>query len=66
MRVLPFTEEQLRRFFLVLILAGATVLAWLVASYAGLFVGAQINADLVAEDTRRAVAAYRESVATPA
>ena len=30
---------------------------------AGLFVGAQINADLVAEDTRTAVAAYRESAA---
>jgi thioredoxin reductase len=30
---------------------------------AGLFVGAQINADLVAEDTRTAVAAYRGSAA---
>jgi cell division protein FtsQ len=38
MRVLPFTEEQLHRFFLVLILAGAAVLAWLVASFAGLTV----------------------------
>lgn len=36
MRVLPFTEEQLTKAFLVLILAGAAALAWLVASYAGL------------------------------
>lgn len=36
MRVLPFTEEQLTKTFLVLILAGAAALAWLVASYAGL------------------------------
>ncbi|HYD25857.1 MAG TPA: cell division protein FtsQ/DivIB [Croceibacterium sp.] len=36
MRVLPFTEEQLHKAFLVLILAGAAGLAWLVASLAGL------------------------------
>jgi cell division protein FtsQ len=36
MRVLPFTEEQLHRFFLVLILAAAAVAAWFVASMAGL------------------------------
>jgi cell division protein FtsQ len=36
MRILPFTEEQLHRTFLVLILAGAAALAWLVASMAGL------------------------------
>jgi len=36
MRVLPFTEEQLHRTFLVLILAGAAVLVWLIASVAGL------------------------------
>ena len=36
MRVLPFTEEQLHKTFLVLILAGAAALAWLVASLAGL------------------------------
>lgn len=36
MRVLPFTEEQLHKAFLVMILAGAAALAWLVASLAGL------------------------------
>jgi len=36
MRVLPFTEEQLHKTFLVLILAGAAALAALVASLAGL------------------------------
>ena len=36
MRVLPFTEEQLHKTFLVLIRAGAAALAWLVASLAGL------------------------------
>jgi cell division protein FtsQ len=36
MRVLPFTEEQLHRFFLVVILGAAAVLAWFVASLAGL------------------------------
>jgi cell division protein FtsQ len=36
MRVLPFTEEQLHKAFLVAILAGAAALAWLVASLAGL------------------------------
>ncbi|WP_305098227.1 cell division protein FtsQ/DivIB [Croceibacterium aestuarii] len=36
MRVLPFTEEQLHRFFLFLILLGAAVGAWFVASLAGL------------------------------
>ena len=35
MRVLPFTEEQLHKTFLVLILGSAAALAWLVASYAG-------------------------------
>ena len=35
MRVLPFTEEQLHKTFLVLILASAAGLAWLVASFAG-------------------------------
>jgi cell division protein FtsQ len=33
---LPFTEEQLQRAFLVLILAGAAALAWFVAGLAGL------------------------------
>lgn len=36
MRVLPFTEEQLHKTFLVLILASVAGLAWLVASLAGL------------------------------
>jgi cell division protein FtsQ len=36
MRVLPFTEEQLHKAFLVLILASAVAIAWLVASLAGL------------------------------
>ena len=36
MRVLPFTEEQLHKAFLVAILAAAAALAWLVASLAGL------------------------------
>jgi hypothetical protein len=35
------------------------------AAAAGLNVGAQINMDLVAEDSRRAVAAYRERVGVP-
>ena len=34
--VLPFTEEQIGKFFLVLILCGAAALAWFVASLAGL------------------------------
>ena len=36
MRVLPFTEEQLHKTFLVVILASAAALAWFVASMAGL------------------------------
>jgi len=36
MRVLPFTEEQLHKTFLVLILAGTVAAAWFVASAAGL------------------------------
>src|SRR5690606_36058523 len=36
MRVLPFTEEQLHKAFLILILASAAALAWFVASLAGL------------------------------
>ena len=36
MRVLPFTEEQLQRFFLGVILLAAAILAWFVASLAGL------------------------------
>jgi len=36
MRVLPFTEEQLHKAFLVMILAAAAALAWTIASLAGL------------------------------
>lgn len=36
MRVLPFTEEQLHKIFLILILAAAAAIAWIVASTAGL------------------------------
>jgi len=36
MRVLPFTEDQLHKFFLGVILLAAAVLAWFVASMAGL------------------------------
>jgi cell division protein FtsQ len=41
---LPFTEAQLHRMFLILILGGAAVLAWIVASAAGLpsFAGLQL------------------------
>jgi cell division protein FtsQ len=44
MRILPFTEEQLHRTFLVLILTAALALAWLLASAAGLtmLVGQQL------------------------
>lgn len=35
LRLLPFTEEQLQRAFMVLILAGALVLAWFIASMSG-------------------------------
>jgi cell division protein FtsQ len=36
MRILPFTEEQLHKAFLIMILAAAAALAWLIASLAGL------------------------------
>ncbi|VWX46545.1 cell division protein FtsQ/DivIB [Novosphingobium sp. 9U] len=44
MAALPFTEAQLHRMFLILILAGAALLAWVVASAAGLpsFAGLQL------------------------
>lgn len=35
MSILPFTEEQLHRIFLVVILGGAAALAWFIASLAG-------------------------------
>ena len=46
MRVLPFTEEQLHKFFLMTILAVAAVAAWFVASMAGLtlLLGQQVSA----------------------
>lgn len=50
MRVLPFTEEQLHRAFLFLILGGALALAWLVASLAGLTAMAQRELALLAGD----------------
>lgn len=42
--VLPFTQEQIQRFFLWLILAGVAALAWTIASLAGLnaLVGQQV------------------------
>src|SRR3546814_853294 len=36
MRILPFTEEQLHKTFLVLILAATAALAWTIACLAGL------------------------------
>ena len=36
MRILPFTEEQLHKAFLIMILAAAAALAWLIASLAGM------------------------------
>lgn len=50
MRILPFTEEQLHKTFLVLILAGSAALAWLVASMAGLTVLAGQQFALAAAD----------------
>lgn len=46
MRVLPFTEEQLHKFFLFAILVVAAVAAWMIASMAGLtlLLGQQVSA----------------------
>lgn len=47
---LPFTEAQLRRFFLAVILGGAVALAWTVASYAGVPAMAEKQLAAVARD----------------
>lgn len=47
---LPFTEAQLHRFFLAVILGGAVVLAWTVASYAGVPAMAEKQLAAVARD----------------
>ncbi|HEY8604666.1 cell division protein FtsQ/DivIB [Tsuneonella suprasediminis] len=48
--VLPFTEEQLHRVFLAIILGGVVALAWFVASLAGLPALAQAQIASVASD----------------
>lgn len=50
MRFLPFTEEQLHRFFLATILGGTAVLVWFVASLAGVPAMAQAQLALLASD----------------
>ena len=48
--VLPFTEEQLHRIFLAIILGGAVALAWFVATLAGVPAMAQRELALLASD----------------
>lgn len=48
---LPFSEEELHRIFLIMILGGAAVLAWVVASTAGLPTMASYRLAQVAADT---------------
>jgi cell division protein FtsQ len=48
--LLPFTEEQLRKVFLAIILGGAVALAWFVASLAGVPALAQAQVAAVASD----------------
>ncbi len=50
MAILPFTEEQLHRIFLAIILGGAAALAWFVASLAGVPAMAQQQIALLASD----------------
>ena len=50
MRFLPFTEEQLQRIFLAIILGGAVALAWIVASMAGVPAMAKQQVDALALD----------------
>ena len=50
MAVLPFTEEQLHRVFLAVILGGAVALAWFVANLAGAPAMAQQQVALLASD----------------
>lgn len=50
MAVLPFTEEQLHRIFLAVIIGGGVALAWFVASLAGVPAMAQTQIAAVASD----------------
>lgn len=50
MALLPFSEEQLHRIFLAMILGGAVALAWFVASLAGVPAMAQAQIALLASD----------------
>ncbi|MGB7408598.1 MAG: FtsQ-type POTRA domain-containing protein [Pontixanthobacter sp.] len=50
MAILPFTEAQLQRVFLAIILGGAVALAWLVASLAGVPAMAQQQVAAIADD----------------
>ena len=50
MAVLPFTEDQLHRVFLAVILGGAVALAWFVANLAGVPAMAQQQVALLASD----------------
>lgn len=50
MAILPFTEEQLHRIFLAVILGGAVALAWFVANLAGVPAMAQQQVASVASD----------------
>lgn len=50
MALLPFTDEQLQRVFLAIILGGAVALAWFVASLAGLPAMARAELAAVASD----------------
>ena len=51
MAILPFTEEQLQRIFLAIILGGAAALAWFVASLAGVPAMAHSQIAAVAADS---------------
>lgn len=50
MALMPFTDEQLHRIFLAIILGGGVALAWFVASLAGVPAMAQAQMALVASD----------------
>ena len=50
MAILPFTEEQMQRIFLAIILGGAVALAWFVASLAGVPAMAQMQVAHLASD----------------
>ena len=50
LRVLPFTQEQLQRFFLVVIIGGVLALAWILASLTGLTALAERQLALYAAD----------------